>query len=354
MHAPVVGLNSTIRLLSVSTAYTLPSEPTATSRIRSSALPPGEGQVVLVDQTVVPVVFDTATTRWSYVSATKRSLALLALPKGDLSSSDGDVVAASRLSTVPAVVISTMPLLPVSVIHRSVGVVTSSERFRGLLSAPPVAGVTYERVPPEVILSTRLPPESASHIVPALSAPPPAGYIGAMPSALKMSRWYVGVAPRLMMDDAAGCSTWIRLLLASATYSRPALSNARPCGALSVVVPVVPYVPNIGSGDPPVAASSSTRLLPVSASPMSPALSTVMPSGCETCPTPVPLVIPGMTPFQAPVAGLSETIRLLSVSVTRRRLPVESKTRSQGLMNWLVPDPRVPTLQIGVTVLPVH
>jgi hypothetical protein len=87
---------------------------------------------------------------------------------------------------------------------------------------------------------------------------------------------------------------------------------------------------------------------------MSPVPSTVMPSGCETCPTPLPFVIPGMVPFQAPVVGLSETIRLLSVSTTRRRLPVESKTRSQGLMNWLVPDPRVPTLQIGVTVLPVH
>src|ERR1700722_20034656 len=160
----------------------------ATSRIRSIGLPPGAEQVVVEDQIVAPVVLDTATTRWSYVSATKRSLALLALPKGDLSSSDGDVVAPSRIRTVPAVVISTMPLLPVSVIHRSVGVVTSSDRFRGLLSAVPLAGVTYERVPPEVTLSMRLPPQSATHIVPALSAAPPAGYIGATPPALKMSR----------------------------------------------------------------------------------------------------------------------------------------------------------------------
>src|ERR1022692_4281385 len=32
-----------------------------------------------------------------------------------------------------------------------------------------------------------------------------------------------------------GWKTWMRLLFASATYSRPLLSNARPCGALSAV-----------------------------------------------------------------------------------------------------------------------
>src|ERR1022692_4433652 len=177
--------------------------------MRSSPLPPGAGHVVVVDQTVLPVDFDTATTRWSYVSATKRSVVLLALPNGDLSDSDGDVVAARRINTVPDAVISTMPLLPVSVIHRSVGVVTSSDRFRGLLSGVPVAGVTYDSVPPEVTSSIRLPPESGSHIVPALSASPPAGYIGAMPPALKMSLWYVGTE---LLDDW-GWNTWMRLLL---------------------------------------------------------------------------------------------------------------------------------------------
>src|SRR5580658_1535368 len=103
-----------------------PSEPTTTSRTRSNFFPPGDGHDVSVDQTMRPVLFATAITLCAYVSAMYTFFASLALPKGEVRVSAGDVEALRRSSTVPEVVISTRPLFPVSVTQMSLGFDTSS------------------------------------------------------------------------------------------------------------------------------------------------------------------------------------------------------------------------------------
>ena len=109
-------------------------------------------------------------------------------------------------------------------------------------------------------------------------------------------------------------------------------------------------MPTIWFANVPAPVNSSTRLLPVSATQMLPDASTAMPSGSCTWPGAEPLVMVGKRLSTAPLLGLSATIRLLLVSVTSRRFCVGSYAMSHGLMNWPLPDPRVPTLQFGMTV----
>src|SRR5207245_2056458 len=116
-------------------------------------------------------------------------------------------------------------LLPVSVIHISAELPESIDRFRGLARVP-LEGTMYVIWLLGSILSMRLPPESAMNMFPDGSISPPAGYIGPMPAALYITDWKEGLT-------LATVKTWMRLLLASATYRCCAESNAIPCGALN-------------------------------------------------------------------------------------------------------------------------